>query len=376
MSRKGKGRKQKPAGAAFSEMGARIEGYLEGLLARGYSAATVQTRRHHLEKLAGWLAERDVTRPAGVTKPMLDRYQRWLFHYRKADGAPLSFRSQNGALVPVRGFFKWLAKNNLILYNPASELELPKMERRLPKAVLTAAEAERVLASVFDDQAGGSRLVVDGKENGNSSSSLHQPPTTNHEPLKIRDRAILEVLYSTGMRRAELAGLTLSSLDPERGTVLIRQGKGKKDRMIPLGERAAAWVARYIRDARPRLAVEPGDGTLFLTQAGERFSVDFLTELVRGYVIAAGIGKPGACHLFRHTMATLMLEGGADIRFIQQMLGHADLSTTQIYTQVSIRQLLAIHAATHPGARLARRPWPPDGDTTAVPEPGPDGTDG
>uniref|UniRef100_UPI003F958530 tyrosine-type recombinase/integrase n=1 Tax=Mycobacterium sp. TaxID=1785 RepID=UPI003F958530 len=142
-------------------------------------------------------------------------------------------------------------------------------------------------------------------------------------------------------------------LDLERATVTIRQGKGKKDRIIPLGDRAAAWVRKYLDESRPQLASEPDDKVVFLSNAGEPFSLDYLTEVARGYVEAAGIGKQGACHLFRHTMATLMLEGGADIRFIQAMLGHADLKTTQIYTHVAIRQLQEIHRATHP-AKLER----------------------
>jgi integrase/recombinase XerD len=177
------------------------------------------------------------------------------------------------------------------------------------------------------------------------------------EPMGLRDRAILEVLYSTGMRRKELAGLKLFDLDAERGTIMIRQGKGKKDRMVPVGERALAWVGKYLADARPRLVQEPDDlsavprqagGTLFLTNLGEAFSPNRLTQMAREYVDAANLGKKGACHLFRHTCATLMLENGADVRFIQELLGHAELSTTQIYTQVSIRKLKEIHTATHP----------------------------
>ena len=133
---------------------------------------------------------------------------------------------------------------------------------------------------------------------------------------------------------------------------MIRQGKGKKDRMIPIGERAIAWIDRYQEEVRPGLVVgrDPAHlATLFLTQTGEPFTPNRLTQLVRGYVEAARLGKSGSCHLFRHTMATLMLENGADIRYIQAMLGHAELSTTQIYTQVSIRRLKQIHTATHPG---------------------------
>jgi integrase/recombinase XerD len=130
----------------------------------------------------------------------------------------------------------------------------------------------------------------------------------------------------------------------------VRQGKGRKDRMIPVGARVLAWVARYLADVRPKLAVGDDDGTLFLTGEGTPFGLDALTRLAAGYVKASGVPKTGACHLWRHTMATLMLEGGADIRYIQAMLGHAELSTTQIYAQVSVRALQAIHSATHPAA--------------------------
>jgi integrase/recombinase XerD len=302
-----------------------VQEFCTDLSARGYSPATVTNRRQGLAQLAGWLLERGVSRPVEVTRPMLVRYQRHLFHYRKADGDPLSFRSQNQRLLTVRAFYRWAVRNNLILSNPASELELPKVERRLPRPALSIGEAEQVLA---------------------------QPDLGTLAGL--RDRAILEVLYCTGIRRAELAHLALFDLDTDRQTLMVRQGKGRKDRMVPLGTRALAWVERYLIEARPALAVEPDDGTLFLTLDGHGFSVDRLTQLARGYVVASGVPKQGACHLFRHTMATLMLEGGADIRFIQQMLGHADISTTQIYTHVSIRQLQAIHAATHPGASNSR----------------------
>lgn len=165
---------------------------------------------------------------------------------------------------------------------------------------------------------------------------------------------MLETLYSTGMRRMELIGLKLYDIDVDRGTVMIRQGKGKKDRMIPIGDRALAWIDKYLTEVRPELVAGLDDGVLYLTNLSEPFTPNRLTQLVRNYVQAAGIGKTGACHLFRHTMATLMLEHGADIRFIQEMLGHADVSTTQIYTQVSIRQLKEIHTATHP-ARLEKQ---------------------
>jgi integrase/recombinase XerD len=166
----------------------------------------------------------------------------------------------------------------------------------------------------------------------------------------------LEVLYSTGIRRMEVVHLSVYDLDAERGTLMVRQGKGKKDRMVPIGEQAIAWLERYLSEVRPGVVVPPDAGVLFLTASGEELSPNRLTQLVRDYVNAAQTGKKGACYLFRHTMATLMLECGADIRCIQEMLGHVELSTTQIYTQVSIRKLQAVHALTHPTAKLERRP--------------------
>lgn len=299
--------------------------YLEWLRVKHYSEVTVKNREVYLGFFLAWCEARALERPEEVTKPMLERYQRHLFYYRKENGRPLSFRSQHGRLVAVRAFFRWLAKQNVLLYNPASELELPRLEKRLPKHVLTAREAERVIAA----------------------------PDVG-EPLGLRDRAMLEVLYSTGIRRRELLGLELYDFDAERGTLLVRHGKGGKDRMVPIGERAIRWVETYLAEVRPGLVVPPDEGVIFVSHLGEPITPSRLTEIVRGYVNAAAVGKKGSCHLFRHTMATLMLEGGADIRFIQQMLGHAELSTTQLYTQVSIKKLQDIHRATHPAATTMR----------------------
>jgi integrase/recombinase XerD len=135
---------------------------------------------------------------------------------------------------------------------------------------------------------------------------------------------------------------------------MVRQGEGRKDRVVPIGERALAWIEKYLADVRPQLALEPDDGTLFLAVKGGPFNPDVLTSMVRGYVEASEVGKKGSCHLFRHATATLMLEGGADVRYVQEMLGHAGLNTTQIYTRVSITKLKEIHTATHPGAKLRK----------------------
>jgi integrase/recombinase XerD len=303
-----------------------ISEFCEWMRMTNYAEQTAETRQVYLTWFAAWLEERGITRPHEVTKPILERYQRSLYHHRKQDGRPLSFRFQYAQLVALRTFFRWAARTNRILYNPASELELPRLEHRLPQHMLTVSEVETVLSTA--DVA---------------------------TPLGIRDRAIMEVLYSTGMRRLELISLHLVDLDQERGTMRIRQGKGHKDRMVPVGERAVAWCDRYLAEVRPSYIVEPDEGTLFLSAEGGPFTPNRMSALVRGYVDRAALGKRGSCHLFRHSCATLMLEGGADIRYIQQLLGHADLSTTQIYTQVSIRQLQQVHAATHPSAVLARR---------------------
>lgn len=293
---------------------------------KAYSERTIENREAALRPFIAWCAERGLTSPREITKPILERYQRHLFLYRKANGEPLSVRSQHVRTTPIKALFKWLSRHNHILYNPASELELPRMEKRLPRHVLSAREVEKVL-------------------------SLPDTATA----IGLRDRAMLEVLYSTGIRRMELINLTLTDIDADRGTLLVRQGKGRKDRMIPIGERALHWVQRYREEVRPDFACGADDGTLFLTTLGEAFAAGRMTQLVRGYVTAADTGKTGSCHLFRHSMATQMLENGADIRFIQAMLGHAELSTTQIYTQVSIRMLKQIHAATHPGRPISPR---------------------
>jgi integrase/recombinase XerD len=173
--------------------------------------------------------------------------------------------------------------------------------------------------------------------------------------MGVRDRAMLEVLYSTGIRRQELIDLNLYDIDRQRGVLMVREGKGKKDRVIPIGARALAWIDKYMADVRPDLASGADDGTLFLSTYGQALGAARMAEIVREAVGDSGIGKSGSCHMFRHTMATLMLENGADVRFIQAMLGHADLKSTEIYTQVSIKALKAVHTATHPARPIAAR---------------------
>ena len=195
---------------------------------------------------------------------------------------------------------------------------MPRSERRLPKGSLTITQIERILAG---------------------------PDTSTW--IGLRDRTILEVVYSTGIRRIEIVRLQLGDVHLERGVLLI-QGKGNKDRFVPLGGRAKQWLARYLTEVRPEMLLDAREQALFLSGYGDSgMSPDYLSRLVSQYVRQAGIAQ-GGCHLFWHSCGTLMLKNGADIRFIQQLLGHGDLNTTQIYTSVSIAQLQTVHAMTHP----------------------------
>jgi integrase/recombinase XerD len=311
--------------ASFGVMGARVAEFLESRLARHHSVRTVEWTESNLRRFLEWCEERSLRNPTEVTRPILERYQRWCFYYRTKAGRPLSIASQHKRLAAVLAFFRWMAKSNLILFNPASELELPRLDRRLPRQVLSISEVEQILSLPDVATLGG-----------------------------IRDRAILETLYSTGIRRSELVNLGLYDIQADAGTLMVRLGKGRKDRVVPIGERALGWIEKYLVEVRPHLVVEPDDGALFVSHLGHAFTPHHLTDIVRDYIAKAAIGKTGSCHLFRHTMATLMLESGADIRFIQAMLGHAKLETTSVYTYVSIRKLKEVHELTHPGSRLGR----------------------
>src|SRR5208283_5008774 len=309
--------------------------HLNALRVKSYSEYTVRNRLVHIRSFIAWAKQRGLAEPLEVTRPVLESYQRYLFYYRKKNGEPLSFRSQHARLVPLRVWFKWMTRQNHILHNPASEIDLPRLGRTLPKNILSVPEIEQVML---------------------------QPNLA--DPLGLRDRAILEVIYATGLRRLEIINLKLFDLQLDRGLIVVRQGKGKKDRYVPIGERAIAWLTKYIREARPQLAFEPDDLTVFLTAEGEPFSRDHLTWTVRVHIVAAKIGKVGACHLLRHCMATHMHENGADIRYIQQILGHEDIKTTQIYTHVAIRALQQVYAATHPTAFIEKDNAPQPQRTT------------
>ena len=293
----------------------------------GLAEQTACIRDTALNYFIRWCDARGIESLDRIDRGTLEDYQGHLFHYRKANGLPLAANTQVARLNPLRAFFKWLVRTGRTAANPAAELIIPRIPRALPSHVLTVGEVDRILA---------------------------QP---NLATLSgIRDRAILELLYSTGIRRTELARLDGRDVLLEQDSLFVRGGKGGRDRVVPVGRRACKWIERYLRDARELLASNTRDNTLFLTDYGEPFRKNRLGDTVKRYLDRAGVRTRGACHTFRHACATHMLENGADIRFIQAMLGHCDLSSTQIYTRVCINMLRMVHAATHPAVcdRLLR----------------------
>ena len=297
--------------------------YLLWLRVHNYAETTIDCRQRYLRYFTVFCDTHD-TRDAGqVTFELLRSYQQQLFEHRKADGLPLTFATQAQRLVPVCHFFSWLRRSGHLTLNPASDLLMPRPDRRLPEATLSAQEMTLLLA---------------------------QPNVSR--PLGLRDRAILEVFYSCALRRQELINLTVRDVDFDRGTVFVRSGKGAKDRYVLIGERALFWLRLYLDLTRPQLTTNADTPTLFISSNATPICPDWLSRKIRRYLASARINKNGSCHLLRHSVATLMLEGGADIRYVAEMLGHIRLETTQRYTRVSIDRLRHIHAQTHPAAGL------------------------
>jgi len=302
-----------------SELNVFLKQHLSYLAVRGYSESTIEKRDQSVRRLIEWCELREIEDVKLITRPVLESYQRYLFHYRRPNGEPLALATQSNHLMSVRVFFRWLARENYILFDPAAELELPKSGQKLPRAILTIDEVQELL-SIPDALA----------------------------PQGIRDRAMLELLYSTGLRRNELATLKVQDVDLKDFTVFVRNGKGGSQRLIPMGETACRWISKYLYETRHLFVQGLDDHVLFLTDYGEPFIKTRLSSLVKRYMKKAGIDKEGAAHLLRHAMATHMLDNGADIRFIQEMLGHKQLDTTQVYTRVAIGQLKRVHRESHP----------------------------
>jgi integrase/recombinase XerD len=275
--------------------------YLEYLRVRNYSPHTLYGRGKMLRYFRTFCEQIGITQARQITRAVVVNYQSYLYHYRKHNGLALTISTQKHWLQSVCDLFSWLTREGLILYNPASDLEMPRREFRLPKIILNAREVEAIMNVPDLETASG-----------------------------IKMRAILETLYSTGIRRQELCNLSLGDVDYDRGLVRIE---------------------KYLAEVRPRLLPSMNELALFINSEGRRITPGRLGSQVGEIIRNAGIGKAGSCHLFRHTFATLLLENGCDVRHVQAMLGHSKMETTAIYTHVSMKALKEAHSRCHP-ARL------------------------
>jgi integrase/recombinase XerD len=280
---------------------------------KGLAENTLAAYRRDLVKFAAW-AEKKKLRAADVTRDDVADFLGSLYR------AGLDSRSVARHLVTLRGFFRWALREREIPADPTENVESPRMWKKLP-GCLSLDEVERLLA------APDARTVYGA-----------------------RDKAMLELLYSTGLRVSELCGVRLGDLDRRAGVVRTL-GKGSKERLVPVGRQALAAVERYLRDARPRLAEgRAASPWMFLNHRGGRMGRIGFWKRLRQYGRRAGLRGPLSPHKLRHSFATHLLERGADLRSVQMMLGHADISTTEIYTHVLQERLKQVYRAHHPRA--------------------------
>lgn len=302
-------------------LASQVDKWLARLKERNYSERTIRMNRSALQQFLEWSEQRDLRQPEQFTKTHLESFQRFLWRWKKANGEPLGISTQRQRIGAIQRLFAHLCRQNLLPANPSSELELPRMKQKaLPKGL-----------------------------NSEELTNLLNIPDTS-DLLGVRDRAILEVLYACGVRRSELINLDVSDLDFVAKTLHVREGKGGKHRLLPIGKKALKWLQQYLQQTRPELQLDHTQKALFISGYGERLSSGYLGNWMKKTLRTAGIEKPGCCHLLRHTSATHMLENGADIRLIQQFLGHTSLETTSIYTQVAITHLQEVYNRTHPSA--------------------------
>jgi len=293
--------------------------YLERLKVQGYAPRTVDSVEIHLRSFFEYLDKETKTQDlAQLSREDLSAYQTWLCYAPSQSGEPLCVNSQQRRLWAVQGFFRFLVKEGLLIADPSAALERPKYRRPLPRGILNA---KQVLAL------------------------LNAPDVKT--TLGLRDRAILELLYATGIRNAEALTLRLQDLSMESRQIMVT-GKGNKERAVPLGRITQTWLIEYLQLARPKLAGKRSPDNVFLTRRGRGFARANLCQMVRKRAQEAGLPAHATPHALRHTCATHLLQAGADIRFIQELLGHASLSTTQVYTHVDISDLKKVHAAFHP----------------------------
>lgn len=288
-----------------------IERFIETLwLEKGLSVHTRAAYRSDLALLNGWLQSRGVELPSVGREVLLD-YLAW----RMNEG--YKARSTARLISGMRGFYRFLLREGVIETDPTLQVDMPQLGRPLPKS-LSEADVEALLAAPDLD-----------------------------DPIGLRDRAMLEVLYACGLRVSELIGLTLEQVNLRQGVLRVF-GKGSKERLVPMGEEAISLVERYCRDARPLLlAGRPGD-VLFPSLRGEQMTRQTFWHRIKHQAKVAGIAKSLSPHTLRHAFATHLLNHGADLRVVQMLLGHSDLSTTQIYTHVARARLQALHAQHHP----------------------------
>ncbi|HVZ49805.1 MAG TPA: site-specific tyrosine recombinase XerD [Gemmatimonadaceae bacterium] len=280
-------------------------------LEHGASARTVEAYGRDLRRLAEWASGRGIVGPSGLTPTELRAF---VYHLKDIGLAPASIRRSVSAM---RTYFAFLVGEGTLTADPSLKLETPKRWRTLPK-VLSASEVQRLIEAVSID-----------------------------EPLAFRDRAMLELGYGAGLRVSEWIGVGVQDLLTEDGVVRVF-GKGSKERLVPIGRAAMGAVGMYLRELRPRLERGEGKGRLFLNARGRPLSRMGAWEILRKYVKRAGLTTRVTPHTLRHSFATHLLEGGADLRAVQEMLGHVDIATTQIYTHVDREYLRSVHRQFHP----------------------------
>jgi len=251
----------------------------------------------------------------------MDEYAAYLNTYRKAlDNEPLSPSQKRNLLTYVKIFIKYMYIKGLLRENSLADIELPSKGYQIPKALYSVEEIECILEQSL-------LFGIKG----------------------LRDRSILETFFATGIRRGELVKLNIDDIDFNAGMIRVH-GKGNKERLVPISQRGCEWFAFYIGKIRPRFAFISSGKALFLANNGKRYVPGKLSDMASQYVKLAGFDRTGACHLFRHNTATTMLDNGADLRHIQEMLGHASILTTQLYTHVSRNKLTQVYNDTHPSA--------------------------
>ena len=288
------------------------------LAARGLSPRTIPDYLHNVEIFLNYLEEIGITEIEEVDRHIMADYQVKLLDHTYR-GKPIGAKAKTRRLTTVKGFFQYLIKSGVVTSDPTVDVELPKTPKYLPRNILTKKEMGKLL----------------------------EIPNLN-TPLGIRDRAIMEVFYSTGIRVSELCNLALNDVDTVRGELRVNQGKNAKDRVVPLGEVACDYLERYLRKSRPKLAPRPDQNTLFVSKNGRKIHYTNLSLFISNYAQKAGIKKKISTHNLRHTCASHLLQGKADIRHIQEILGHRSLATTQIYTKVEIADLKKVHRQSHP----------------------------